>query len=100
MFQKIQSKMAAHEGPLFIEGGEGGGGARQLVSINVIFVGTNLILISILRNHMKINCSFRSSRALAVYMRPVPFKPMMVMHPLVTTMVTCSTIMKKRYWGL
>ena len=47
MFQKIQSKMAAHEDPLFIEGGEGGGGARQLVSINVIFVGTNLILISI-----------------------------------------------------
>ena len=47
MFQKIQSKMAAHEDQLFIEGGEGGGGARQLVSINVIFVGTNLILISI-----------------------------------------------------
>ena len=35
---------------------------------------------------------------MAVYMRPVPFKPMMGMHPMVTTMVTSSTIMKKRYF--
>ena len=47
MFQKFQSKMAAHADPLYIEGGEGGVGAGQLVSKNVIYVGTNLILISI-----------------------------------------------------
>ena len=47
LFQKIESKMPAAADPLHIEGGEGGVGTGQLVSKNVIYVGTNLILISI-----------------------------------------------------